>query len=158
MRMPGTAPPPIWTREMVLALPDDGNRYELLDGELLVTPAPRARHQDAALALVSRLHPYVRSNAIGHLGFAPADLALEGGQLAQPDIYVVPMFGRRAPREWKEYGIPLLVIEILSPSSARQEAISRARFLRRMRHDARCSTPASCGSPRRLRPPIARAQ
>src|SRR3972149_6826610 len=43
MGMPGTTTPPSWTREMVLALPDDGNRYELFDGELLVTPAPRAR-------------------------------------------------------------------------------------------------------------------
>jgi Uma2 family endonuclease len=51
MGMPGTAPPPIWTREMVHALPEDGNRYELFDGELLMTPAPRARHQDTALAL-----------------------------------------------------------------------------------------------------------
>src|SRR5258706_15309046 len=76
MGMPSFAIP--WTRELVLALPDDGNRYELLDGELLVTPAPRARHQDAALALLRRLDPYVRLHRIGHVGFAPADLALEG--------------------------------------------------------------------------------
>ena len=43
MGMPNSSPP--WTREMVLALPDDGNRYELFDGELLVTPSPSARHQ-----------------------------------------------------------------------------------------------------------------
>jgi len=131
MGMPETAPPPIWTREMVLALPDDGNRYELFDGELLVTPAPRARHQDAALALVRRLDPYVRPNGIGHLGFAPADLALEGGQLAQPDVYVVPMVGGRAPRDWKEYGTPLLVIEILSPGSARHDRITKRRRYQR---------------------------
>ena len=131
MGMQGTAPPPGWTREMVLALPDDGNRYELFDGELLVTPAPRARHQDAALALVRRLDPYVRSQGLGHLGFAPADLALEGGQLAQPDVYVVPMLGRRAPRVWKEYGIPLLVVEILSPSSARHDRITKRRRYQR---------------------------
>ena len=40
-----------WTREMVLALPDDGNRYELLDGELLVSPSPRSTHQDTVGAL-----------------------------------------------------------------------------------------------------------
>jgi Uma2 family endonuclease len=116
---------------MVLALPDDGNRYELFDGALLVTPAPRARHQDAALALVLRLHPYIRSNGIGHLGFAPADLALEGGQLAQPDVFVVPMPGGRAPRVWNEYGIPLLVVEILSPSSARHDRITKRRRYQR---------------------------
>src|SRR3989337_2298611 len=109
MAMPGTAS--FWTREMVLELPDDGNRYELLDGELLVTPAPRARHQDAAMELVLRLAPYVRSNGIGHLGFAPADLTLEGGQLVQPDIYVVPLVEGRPPRDWREYLIPLLIVE-----------------------------------------------
>lgn len=116
---------------MVVALPDDGNRYELFDGELLVTPAPRARHQDAALGLVRRLDPYVRSQGIGHLGFAPADLALEGGQLAQPDVFVVPMLRGRAPRVWKEYGIPLLVVEILSPSSARHDRITKRRRYQR---------------------------
>jgi len=131
MGMPGTATPPSWTREMVLALPDDGNRYELFDGELLVTPAPRARHQDMALALVRRLDPYLRSGRSGHLGFAPADLALEGGQLAQPDVYVVPLVEGRAPRVWKEYGIPLLVIEILSPRSARHDRITKRRRYQR---------------------------
>jgi Uma2 family endonuclease len=120
-----------WTRAEVLALPDDGNRYELFDGELLVTPAPASRHQDAALALVQRLLPYVKSTGCGHLGFSPADLALEGGQIAQPDVYVVPLRDGRPPRNWTEYGIPLLVIEILSPSSARHDrTIKRRRYQR----------------------------
>lgn len=120
-----------WTREMVLALPDDGNRYELLDGELLVTPGPSSRHQDAALALVLRLAAYLRDHRLGHLGFAPADLALEGGQVAQPDLYVVPLRDGRAPREWAEYGIPLLVVEVLSPSSARYDRLVKRRRYQR---------------------------
>ena len=48
-----------WTREEVLALPDDGNRYELIDGELLVSLSPRALHQRAVWALYDRVHPYV---------------------------------------------------------------------------------------------------
>ncbi|MGQ0701860.1 MAG: Uma2 family endonuclease [Gemmatimonadales bacterium] len=131
MGMPEISARRVWTREMVLALPDDGNRYELFDGELLVTPAPRARHQDAALAFVLRLAEYVKVNRIGHLGFAPADLALEGGQLAQPDVYVVPFVEGHPPRDWKEYGIPLLVIEILSPSSARHDRITKRRRYQR---------------------------
>jgi Uma2 family endonuclease len=120
-----------WTRERLLALPDDGKRYELFDGELLVTPAPASRHQDAVLALVLRLHPYVHGNGIGWLGFSPADLALEGGQLAQPDVYVVPLRDARPPRNWDEYGIPLLVIEVLSPSTARYDrTIKRRRYQR----------------------------
>ena len=120
-----------WTREMVLALPDDGNRYELFDGELLVTPAPALRHQAAGMALVRRLDPYVTGNAIGWLGYSPADLALEGGQLAQPDVYVVPLREGRPPRNWAEAGIPLLVIEVLSPGTARYDrTIKRRRYQR----------------------------
>ena len=129
MGMPSSAIP--WTREMVLALPNDGNRYELLDGELLVTPAPQARHQDAVLALLRRLGPYVREHGIGHLSMAPADLELEGDQVAQPDVFVVPLIGGRPPRTWSEYGIPILVIEILSPSSARADRIVKRRRYQR---------------------------
>jgi Uma2 family endonuclease len=52
-----------WTREEVLALPDDGNRYELFDGELLVTPAPTGPHQVALGSLFSLLAPYVPPTA-----------------------------------------------------------------------------------------------
>jgi Uma2 family endonuclease len=49
-----------WTAEMVRALPNDGNRYELVSGQLLVTPAPAPRHQAAAAALYDRLAPFLR--------------------------------------------------------------------------------------------------
>src|SRR3990172_2311882 len=90
MGMPGTATPPSWTREMVLALPNDGNRYELFDGELLVTPAPAPRHQLAVQALYERLAPYVKANRIGEVFALAADLDLGGDQLSQPDLFVVP--------------------------------------------------------------------
>ena len=120
-----------WTRDMVVALPADGNRYELLDGELLVTPAPSARHQDAVAAVFRRLDPYVRANGIGHIGLAPADLTLEGGQVAQPDVYVVPLHEGRAPRRWEDYGIPLLVAEILSLGTARGDRLVKWRRYQR---------------------------
>ncbi|MSR01550.1 MAG: hypothetical protein EXR94_02235 [Gemmatimonadetes bacterium] len=58
MGMPNLAK--TWTREQVLALPDDGNRYELVDGELLVSPAPRWVHQTGVKRLLFLLDPYVR--------------------------------------------------------------------------------------------------
>jgi len=54
-----------WTGERVRALPDDGLRYELVDGELLVTPSPGWTHQSAVAALFRRLDEYVGSNALG---------------------------------------------------------------------------------------------
>jgi len=53
-----------WTVERVLALPDDGKRYEVVDGELLVSPSPDFHHQEAVLALATVLRSYVRSNGI----------------------------------------------------------------------------------------------
>lgn len=120
-----------WTREEVLALPDDGNRYELLDGELLVTPAPSLRHQHAVGALLLRLAPYVDSSRAGYLSHSPADLALEGGQVAQPDLFVVATPRGRRPATWAECGIPVLVVEVVSPSTAHYDRLIKRRRYQR---------------------------
>ena len=107
-----------WTREMVLALPDDGNRYELFRGELLVTPAPAPRHEYVVSVLLERLIGYLAGTGVGHAQSSPAALALSGREVAQPDIYVMPGPRGRAPDRWEELGLPLLVVEVLSPSTA----------------------------------------
>jgi Uma2 family endonuclease len=120
-----------WTREMVLAMPEDGNRYELLDGELLVTPAPGPRHQDAVAALFTLLAAYLRELGSGGVYFAPADLQLDGSQYLQPDLFVVPTPEGRRPDSWAEAGTPWLVIEVGSPSTARYDRLlKRGRYLR----------------------------
>src|SRR5690606_17800762 len=102
-----------WTREEVLALPDDGNRYELVDGELLVTPAPRGRHQRVVMKLYDIISPFVHANRIGSMMAAPADLDFRTGQVLQPDLFVGAMIGDREPVDWDEFGIPILVVEVL---------------------------------------------
>ncbi|NOT08798.1 MAG: Uma2 family endonuclease [Gemmatimonadales bacterium] len=118
-----------WTRERVLALPDDGNRYELFDGQLLVTPAPGAPHQMAVAFLQQTIAPYVTSQKLGWTFTSPADLHLGGDQLSQPDLFVMPHVP--ASRDWADFPNPILVVEILSPSSARfDRLIKRRRFQR----------------------------
>lgn len=56
-----TSSPSPWTYEEYLLLPDDGNRYEIIDGELLVTPAPKTRHQQLVKDLIYELEQLVRS-------------------------------------------------------------------------------------------------
>ncbi len=129
MVMPEMAPS--WTREMVLALPDDGNRYELFGGELLVTPSPRPLHQRVLAALFERLSPYVRQEGIGYVLWSPADIALDGEQLAQPDLFVVPGVGGPSPDQWAELPLPILVIEVLSPSTARYDRQVKRRWFQR---------------------------
>jgi Uma2 family endonuclease len=88
---------------MVLALPDDGNRYELFDGELLVTPAPAAPHQLALSLLVEALLPYVVAQSLGQTLWSPADVHLGGEQLSQPDVFVMPRIP--ADRNWSSFPI-----------------------------------------------------
>jgi Uma2 family endonuclease len=109
-----------WTREDLLDLPDDGNRYELLDGELLVTPSPNVTHQRAVLALFLRIHPFVARHALGEVLLAPADLDFRSGQSLQPDLFVVatPVVSRGKVPDWSDFGIPTLIVEVLSPSTA----------------------------------------
>ncbi|MEZ4457428.1 MAG: Uma2 family endonuclease [Gemmatimonadales bacterium] len=120
-----------WTRAEVLALPDDGNRYELVDGELLVSPSPRALHQLAVSAFNDRVKAYVRAHQLGTVLFSPADLDLRSEQLLQPDLFVLDTEPARPFREWADAGIPRLVVEVLSPSTARFDRITKRRRYQR---------------------------
>ena len=63
-----------WTVQMLDALPDDGQRYEIIDGELIVTPAPADLHQLVLGELHARVHAYLRGTLVGKVLFSPADV------------------------------------------------------------------------------------
>ena len=79
----------ILTYEDYAALPNDGNRYEILEGELAVTPAPNLKHQTASLNLIVLLSQHIRENDLGKLFHAPVDLILESTSVLQPDLLFV---------------------------------------------------------------------
>lgn len=108
----------VWTVEDVLALPDDGNRYELIDGGLLVSPSPRLPHQAAVFAIQQQLRAYLRTQPVGYDFHAPADLRFGPRTLVQPDVFVAPPVDGRRPKEWVDISTLLLVVEIVSPSTA----------------------------------------
>ena len=124
--------PRIWTAAEVQALPDDpSNRYECVDGELLVSPSPRTLHQSAVSVLIVTLDSIVRSAGVGVVFVAPSDWVLDPRTLVQPDLYVVPLVDGRRPRTDEERGHPLLFVEILSPSTARfDRVVKRGRYQR----------------------------
>lgn len=128
MVMPDTR---VWTREDLHALPDDGNRYELVDGSLLVTPSPRYPHQLAVGELYDRIRSYVRTSRQGVVLLSPADLDLRSGQLVQPDLFVLPARPGPPIRDWEDAGIPSLVVEILSPSTARYDRVIKRQLYQR---------------------------
>jgi Uma2 family endonuclease len=108
-----------WTRTELARLPDDGNRYEVLDGELLVTPQASVSHQRIATNLVVALAPYCARYAIGFV-VGPGAVPFGKNEL-QPDVQVVPGPPPPAKTEWTALPLPLLVIEILSDSTSRRD-------------------------------------
>ena len=102
------------TRADLERLPDDGHRYELIDGTLLVSPAPRLPHQD----VVGNLHLLLRAACPPHLKvvLAPFAVALADDTEVQPDLLVAPR-DQFTDRELP--GPPLLAVEVLSPSTRR---------------------------------------
>ena len=116
MAMP--AQPMEWTVDMVRALPDDGNRYEVIDGELFVTPAPSLFHQRAVRELLLLVAPYVRQHGIGEALMSPADVIVYGPRkFVQADLFVVPLVNDAPVRAWTDVGRLLLTVEVLSTST-----------------------------------------
>lgn len=121
MAMPHTIP---WTREDLDRLPDDGNRYELLDGELLVTPAPSDAHQEIADWLSDKLTPFVAANRLGFVRHPRSVVVVDGSQF-EPDLMVRPI----APlRGWEKAPLPILVVEILSATTRRRDLGAKRDF------------------------------
>jgi Uma2 family endonuclease len=121
-----------WTVDDVRALPArNGERFECVDGELLVSPGPKLPHQSAVVLLTSALDAYGRRHGIGSAFNGPAELELDDHTLVQPDIFVLPLVdGKRAVSQ-DTAGAPLLVVEVLSPGTARfDRVIKRARYQR----------------------------
>ena len=109
-----------WTVEMVKALPDDGNRYEVIDGELLVSPAPSLLHQSAVGKLYLLLAPY--ADAVGlDAVFAPAAVTFSARREVQPDLFVLPRKAGRPAKRFEDVGQLMLAVEVLSPHSARTD-------------------------------------
>lgn len=107
----------IWTAEMARALPEDGNRYEVLDGVLFVSPAPSLLHQRAVRRLSRLLDDYTTAHRLGETFASPADIEFSPRRRVQPDVFVVPASSNA--RTWKDVTTLLLVVEVLSPSTAR---------------------------------------
>ena len=111
-----------WTVEMVRALPDDGNRYEVIDGELFVTPAPSLIHQRAVAELLDILRPYVKAHRIGEALASPADVIVYGRRkFVQPDVFVLPLMNGKRVQAWSDVGRLLLTVEVISPSTRRAD-------------------------------------
>ncbi len=113
------------------ALPADGRRYEIHEGELSLTPAPSPRHQLISLNLSTLLHHHVKTRGLGVVLPAPIDVILSDTSIVQPDIVYVDQsrVGQISNRGIE--GAPTLVIEILSPSTVATDRRTKHRLYAR---------------------------
>lgn len=100
------------------ALPDNGQRYEIHDGELSVTPAPSPQHQRCAANVFRILDTHVRTHGLGEVLFAPLDVILSDTSVVQPDLVYLASDRLGAVSGRGIEGPPTLAIEILSSSTA----------------------------------------
>ena len=114
-----------WTADQVRTLPPDNNRYEVIDGELLVSPAPGWRHQLACWTLFRLVDGFVHEHGLGITGMAPTDLEYSPIRMVQPDLFVLPTHAGKLPANWHRLPEPLLAIEVLSPSTARHDRVTK---------------------------------
>jgi Uma2 family endonuclease len=118
--------PTYYTADMVRALPEDGRRYEVVHGELLVTPAPRGWHQELVGRLYRTIATYLERERVGHVLFSPADISWAPDTLVQPDVFVADLAQART-LEWSQMQRLLLVAEVLSPASVRADRFTKRR-------------------------------
>jgi len=118
---------PLLTVENYKILPETGQRYQLIEGDLYMAPAPNRYHQDISRNLEYILLEYLEENPIGKLYHAPFDVYLDEHNVFQPDIVVVINAHRAILTDAGAEGTPDFVVEILSPKTARLDRDNKRR-------------------------------
>jgi Uma2 family endonuclease len=119
------------TAEDYRSLPEGGPRYQLIDGELFVSPAPDRYHQEISGNLEFILRSYLKTNPLGKLYDAPFDVYLSEFDVVQPDILFVSNERGSILTDAGAEGAPNLVVEILSPKTSRLDKDSKRKVYAR---------------------------
>ena len=114
-----------WTYDDYAALPDDGNRYEIVNGVLIMTPAPSPEHQDIVGEIFSALRTHIKLAGLGRVFTGPIDVDLGPKNVYQPDLVVVLNTHLDRVAEKKIIGAPDLVVEVASPSTAAYDRLTK---------------------------------
>jgi Uma2 family endonuclease len=114
-----------WTVDMLDELPDDGNKYEIVDGELLVSPGPTRVHERCVGELFLLLSPYVERWEIGMCLGSNAQVVPNRRTAMKPDVSVIAVPPGGVDVHWRDGDRLLLAIEVLSPSTARYDRVKK---------------------------------
>lgn len=113
-----------WTLEEMHALPEDGHKYELIHGELFVTPAPTNHHETILSRLSALVTPYVHAHALGMVFHPRAVFRIDREVEVEPDLMVRALHAD--PRgSWETAPLPILIVEVLSPSSRKHDRVEK---------------------------------
>src|SRR5918993_721166 len=113
-----------WTYEDLVSLPDDGRRYEIIEGELYEMPAPSWDHAVTIMNLILLLAPVVQALG-GRVLTAPLDVFFEGADPVQPDIVVLLPESAAIGAGRGVEGAPDLLIEVLSPTNRGHDLLTK---------------------------------
>jgi Uma2 family endonuclease len=116
----------VWTYDEYARLPDDGNRYEVIDGEVLVTPMPSTDHQQVLGRLIRAFGDHMDREGFGVV-LPDVDVLFVTGQFLRPDLVVVPRSAREGVTSRGIEMAPALMVEILSPSSRSIDRVKKPR-------------------------------
>lgn len=114
-----------WTYSDYKALPDDGRRYEIVNGVLLLMPSPSRSHQKTVGEIFTYLRAHIQTAGLGEVYMAPFDVELTPDTVFQPDVLVVLNAGLAKVTEDGVIGAPDLVIEVASPSTGPYDRLTR---------------------------------
>jgi len=120
-----------WTHEDYLLFPEDGKRYEIVEGECHMSPAPRTNHQFVSGRLFMRLGLYLEKTKIGKVLSAPTDVILSATNIVQPDLLVVLAARTAIITDGNIQGAPDLVIEILSETTRKTDEMIKKKLYER---------------------------
>jgi Uma2 family endonuclease len=107
----------------LLALPEDGRRHEIIDGEHLLSPSPKTNHQRVLMCLSVALAAHAKKHGCGEVFAAPLDVVLSDSDVVQPDLLFVSNERRERTTDKNIQGAPDLVVEILSEWNRRIDEI-----------------------------------
>lgn len=127
-----TPPKKVWTYDDLRQMPEDGTRYEIIEGELIVMPSPVVVHQRIVGRLHLAFHAQIQARGLGEVFMAPLDVVMAPTRVVQPDLIVVKPEHREILRD-HIYGVPDLLVEVLSPSNQKHDRVTKRRLYARDR-------------------------
>jgi Uma2 family endonuclease len=112
-------------------LPDDGKRYELIEGELILNASPVTRHQQIVRRILASLDRYFMDHGGGEVFVSPLDVVLADDVVLEPDLMVIRSERMSIVAKKNIQGAPNIVIEVLSESTRRKDQIIKRKLYER---------------------------